>query len=138
MTLSLSGALAAWQFLALAILVAGAAFASVYFARKHLAAEDGPSEGADGAFWDVFAGLAVVVPAIVLASSTWPWAGLALGMLAAGAALAALAAAPRLLAPAGCPPGQPGDPAQERGGRRTAPERPRPVAAVRTGSGVLD
>jgi membrane protein implicated in regulation of membrane protease activity len=98
MTLSLSGALAAWQFLALAILVAGAAFASVYFARKHLAAKDGPSEGADGAFWDVFAGLAVVVPVIVLASSTWPWAGLAFGILAAGAALAALAAAPRLLA----------------------------------------
>ena len=67
MTLSLSGALAAWQFLALAILVAGAAFASVYFARKHLAAKDGHSEGADGAFWDIFAGLAVIVPAIVLA-----------------------------------------------------------------------
>lgn len=98
MTLSLSGALAAWQFLALAILVAGAAFASVYFARKHLTAKDGPSEGADGAFWDVFAGLAVVVPAVVVSSSTWPWAGLALGILAAVAALAALAAAPRLLA----------------------------------------
>lgn len=98
MTLSLSGALAAWQFLALAILVAGAAFASVYFARKHLAIKDGLSEGADGAFWDVFAGLAVVVPAIILASSAWPWAGLALGMLAAGAGGAALAAAPRLLA----------------------------------------
>jgi hypothetical protein len=98
MTLSLSGAVAAWQFLALAILVAGAAFASVYFARKHLAVKDGLSEGADGAFWDVFAGLAVVVPAIILASSAWPWAGLALGILAAGAALAALAAAPRLQA----------------------------------------
>lgn len=98
MTLSLSGAVAVWQFVALAILVAGAAFASVYFARKHLAVKDGPSEGADGAFWDVFAGLAVVVPAIILASSAWPWAGLALGMLAAGAGVAALAAAPRLLA----------------------------------------
>jgi hypothetical protein len=98
MTLSLSGALAAWQFLALAVLVTGAAFASVYLARKHLADKDGLSEGADGAFWDVFAGLAVVVPVMVLASSTWPWAGLVLGMLAAGAALAALAAAPRLLA----------------------------------------
>jgi len=97
MTLSLSGALAAWQFLALAMLAAGAAFASVYFAVKHLAAKDGPSEGADGAFWDAFAGLAVIVPAIVLASSTWPWAGLALGVLAAGAALAALAVTPRLL-----------------------------------------
>ena len=96
-SLSESGALAVWQFLALAVLVAGAAFASVCFAGKHLAAEDGPSEGADGAFWDVFAGLAVIVPAIVLASFTWPWAGLALGMLAAGSALAALAAAPRLL-----------------------------------------
>jgi hypothetical protein len=98
MTLSLSGALAAWQFVALAILVAGAAFASVYFARKHLAIKDGLSEGADGAFWDVFAGVAVVVPAIILASSAWPWAGLALGILAAGAGWAALAAAPRLLA----------------------------------------
>ncbi|MFF2242715.1 hypothetical protein ACFVTM_00845 [Arthrobacter sp. NPDC058130] len=96
-SLSESGALAVWQFLALAVVVAGAAFVSVYFARKHLAAEDGRSEGADGAFWDVFAGLAVVVPAIVLASFTWPWAGLALGVLAAGSALAAVAAAPRLL-----------------------------------------
>ena len=95
--LSLSGALAVGQFLALAIVVAGATFASVYFARKHLAADDGLSEGADGAFWDVFAGLAVVVPAIVLASSTWPWAGLALGVLAAGTTLWAFAATPRLL-----------------------------------------
>ncbi len=90
--------LAAWQFFALAMLVAGAAFASVYFARKHLTAKDGPSEGADGAFWDIFAGLAVVVPAIILASSAWPWSGLVLGMLAAVAALAALATAPRLQA----------------------------------------
>lgn len=98
MTLSLSGALAVWQFLALAVLVAGAAFASVYFAHKHLAAKDGPSEGADGAFWDVFAGLAVVVPSIILTSSAWPWAGLALGIVAAAAALSALSLAPRLLA----------------------------------------
>jgi hypothetical protein len=96
-SLSQSGALAAWQFLALAILVAGAASIAAYLARKHLTADAGVSDGADGAFWDVFAGLAVVVPAVVLASFTWPWAGLGLGMLAAGAALAAFAAAPRVL-----------------------------------------
>ncbi|MFF2030450.1 hypothetical protein [Arthrobacter sp. NPDC058192] len=96
-SLSPSGALAAWQFLTLAALVAGAAFVSAYFARKHLAADDPLSEGADGLFWDVFAGLAVVVPAVVLASFTWPWAGLALGILAAGTGLAAFATAPRLL-----------------------------------------
>ena len=46
----------------------GAAFgASVYFVRKHLAADDGPSEGADAVFWDAFAGLAIVVPAV-----SWP------------------------------------------------------------------
>ena len=96
-SLSESAALAAWQFITLAIVVAAAAFVSAYFARKHLAADDGHSEGADGAFWDVFAGLAVVVPAVILGSFTWAWAGLALGMLAAGAVLAGLAAAPRLL-----------------------------------------
>ncbi|BCW68992.1 hypothetical protein [Arthrobacter sp. NicSoilB8] len=96
-SLSQSGALAAWQFLALAIVVAGAASIAAYLARKHLTADAGASDGADGAFWDVFAGLAVVVPAVVVASFTWPWAGLALGMLAAGTALAAFAAAPRVL-----------------------------------------
>ena len=121
MTLSLSGALAAWQFLALAILVAGAAFASVYVARKHLAVDDGPSEGADGAFWDAFAGLAVIVPAIVLASSTWPWAGLALGMLAAGAALAA-------------GPSMPAGPGQCRTPARTQTQTPRPVRRPRRDS----
>ncbi len=93
--LSLSGAIAAGQFLALAIIAAGAAFTSVYFARKHLAAADDALP--DAAFWDVFAGLAVVVPAILLASFTSPWAGLALGTVAVGAALAAFRATPRLL-----------------------------------------
>jgi len=93
-SLSPSGALAAWQILALAVLVAGAAFVSAYFARKHLAADD---DFPDGPFWDVFAGLAVVVPAVVLASFTWPWAGLALGVLAAGTGLTAFATAPRML-----------------------------------------
>jgi hypothetical protein len=96
-SLSQSGALAAWQFLALAILVAGAASIAAFLARKHLANDAGPSGGADGAFWDAFAGLAVIVPAVVVASFTWAWAGLALAVLAAGAALAAFAAAPRLL-----------------------------------------
>jgi hypothetical protein len=94
-SLSQSGALAFWQFLALAVVVAGAAFVSAFLARKHLVADDDGLP--DGAFWDVFAGLAVVVPAVVLASFTWPWAGLALGILAAGTGLAAWAAAPRLL-----------------------------------------
>jgi hypothetical protein len=96
-SLSPSGVPAGWQFLVLAVLVVGAAFTSAYFTRKHLAADGAPAEGADGPFWDVFAGLAVVVPAIVLASSTWPWAGLALGILAAGTGLSAFATAPRLL-----------------------------------------
>ncbi|PVZ57925.1 hypothetical protein [Arthrobacter sp. H-02-3] len=96
-SLSQTGALAAGQFLALALVVAGAAFVSMYLARKHLAAGEGRSEGADGVFWDVFAGLVVVVPAVLIASFTWPWAGLALGMLAAVTALAAFAAVPRLL-----------------------------------------
>ena len=96
-SLSQSGALAVGQFLALAILVAGAASIAAYFARKHLASDDALPDGADGAFWDIFAGLAVIVPCVVVASFTWPWAGLALGVLGAGTALAAFAAAPRLL-----------------------------------------
>ena len=77
---------ALWQLLALAVVVMCAAGASVYLVRKHLMADDGLP---DAVFWDGFAGLAVVAPAVILPALAAPWAGLLLGVLAAAAAGAA-------------------------------------------------
>lgn len=88
-----SAPLAAWQLLGLAVLVVGTVAGSVYLARKHLASDAGLP---DAAFWDSFAGLAVVVPAVVVPSLVSPWAGLMLGLLAAGTAGAAYRWTPRL------------------------------------------
>jgi hypothetical protein len=51
----------------------------------------------DAVFWDGFAGLAVVAPAVILPSLAAPWAGLMLGLLATGTGLAAYRWTPRLL-----------------------------------------
>jgi len=80
-----SSPLGAWQFLALAVLVAGAVAGSVYRARKHQRSDAGLP---DAVFWDGFAGLAVVVPAIVLASLASPWAGLVIAGVAGTTAAA--------------------------------------------------
>jgi hypothetical protein len=88
-----SAPLAVWQLLGLAILVVGTVAGSVYLARKHLASDAGLP---DAVFWDSFAGLAVVVPAVVVPSLVSPWAGLMLGLLAAGTAGAAYRWTPRL------------------------------------------
>ena len=88
-----SAPLAAWQLLGLAILVVGTVAGSVYLARKHLASDAGLP---DAVFWDSFAGLAVVVPAVVVPALVSPWAGLMLGILAAGTAGAAYRWTPRL------------------------------------------
>jgi hypothetical protein len=88
-----SAPLAGWQLLGLAILVVGTVAGSVCLARKHLASDAGLP---DAVFWDSFAGLAVVVPAVVVPSLVAPWAGLMLGLLAAGTAGAAYRWTPRL------------------------------------------
>ncbi len=85
--------LAPWQLIALAAVVLGAVSGTVYLARKHLAADAGLP---DAVFWDAFAGLAVVVPAVVVSSVASPWAGLMLGLLAAGTAGTAYLWTPRL------------------------------------------
>ena len=74
-----SGPLWALQILPVALLVMAAAAGSVYLARKHHA-----SDGAlpDAVFWDGFAGLAIVAPAVLLPSLASPPAGLLLGTLA--------------------------------------------------------
>jgi hypothetical protein len=86
--------IAAWQLLLLATIVAGTASGSVYLARKHMASDAGLP---DAVFWDSFAGLAVVAPAVILPSLVSPWAGLMLGLLAAGTAGAAYRWAPRVV-----------------------------------------
>lgn len=86
--------LAVWHWVVLAAVVVAAAACSAYLIRKHLASDAGLP---DAVFWDGFAGLAIVVPAVILASLGSPWAGLMLGILAAGTAGAAYRWAPRLL-----------------------------------------
>jgi hypothetical protein len=86
--------LAASQLLVLAVVVVAAVAGSVYLARKHLAADAGLP---DAVFWDSFAGFAVVAPAVILPSLVSPWAGLMLGLLAAGTAGAAYRWTPRLI-----------------------------------------
>ncbi|MCU1511462.1 MAG: hypothetical protein JWO34_1302, partial [Arthrobacter sp.] len=81
-----SAPLAVWQLLVLATVVVGTVAGSVYLARKHLESDAGLP---DAVFWDGFAGLAVVAPAVIVPSLVSPWAGLMLGLLAAGTAGAA-------------------------------------------------
>ena len=66
-----------WQLFALAVIVVCASGASVYLIRKHVA--DGNDGLPDSVFWDGFAGLAIVAPAVILPALAAPWAGLLLG-----------------------------------------------------------
>lgn len=83
-----------WQLLALALVVAGAAASSVYLARKHHA---DPTGLPDAVFWDGFAGLAVVTPAILLPALASPTTGLALSGVALTTAAASYRWTPALL-----------------------------------------
>lgn len=84
-----------WQLFALAVIVVCASGASVYLIRKHMAA--GTDGLPDSVFWDGFAGLAIVAPAVILPALAAPWAGLLLGVLAAAAAAASYFWTPRVL-----------------------------------------
>ena len=86
---------ALWQLLALGVVVVCASGASVYLIRKHVAAD---SDGLpDAVFWDVFAGLAIVAPAVIVAALAAPWTGLLLGALAVAAATASYFWTPKVL-----------------------------------------
>ena len=90
-----SAPFALWQLLVLAVVVVCASGASVYLVRKHVAAD---SDGLpDAVFWDVFAGLAIVAPAVILSALAAPWAGLLLGVLAVAAAVASYFWTPRVV-----------------------------------------
>jgi hypothetical protein len=89
-----AGPLGAGQFTALALVVAAAVACSVYLVRKHQASDGGLP---DAVFWDGFAGLAVVAPAILLPSLVSPWAGLTLSVVAATTAAASYRWTPGLL-----------------------------------------
>ena len=122
---------ALWQLFALAVIVVCASGASVYLIRKHVAAD---SDGLpDAVFWDVFAGLAIVAPAVILPALAAPWAGLLLGVLAVAAAAASYFWTPRVFSRQAGPSGLPGHCGQQRGGRGPAPQRPGQMAALRTG-----
>lgn len=84
-----------WQLFALAVIVVCASGACVFLIRKHLA--EGNDGLPDSVFWDAFAGLAIVAPAVILPALAAPWAGLLLGVLAAAAAAASYLWTPRVL-----------------------------------------
>ncbi len=75
-----------WPLLGLALLVVCSVAATVFLVHKHRNTERGLP---DAIFWDGFAGLAVVAPAVIVAALVSPWAGLLLGVVAAGTAVAA-------------------------------------------------
>lgn len=83
-----------WQLLALAVIVVCASGAAVFLIRKHLA--EGNDGLPDSVFWDGFAGLAIVAPAVILPALAAPWAGLLLGVLAVAAAAASYFWSPRV------------------------------------------
>lgn len=71
--------------------VAGAVFS----ARFHVRRDAG--EVTDAVFWDGFAGLVIVFPAVLIPSLASPWLGLAVGSLAAVTAVAAYLWSPRVM-----------------------------------------
>ena len=83
-----------WQLFVLAAIVAAAAAGAAYLVRKHRAADAGLP---DAVFWDGFAGLAVLAPAVILTALVSPLAGLMLGLLATAAGAAGYRWAPVLL-----------------------------------------
>jgi hypothetical protein len=92
-SLSGSGPLWALQILPLALLVMAAAAGTVYLARKHHASDGGLP---DAAFWDGFAGLAIIAPAVLLPSLASPPTGLLLTALAVAAAALSYRWTPKL------------------------------------------
>ncbi|NUU32230.1 hypothetical protein [Arthrobacter sp. C9C5] len=92
-SLSDSAPLGAWQFASLALLVAAAVAGTVYLVRKHRASDGGLP---DAVFWDGFAGVAIVAPAVLLPSLVSPWTGLMLAAVAVTTAAASYRWTPRL------------------------------------------
>jgi hypothetical protein len=81
-----------------AVVVCGVAGA-VFSARYHLRREaGGAGQSGDAVFWDGFAGLVIVFPAVLIPSLASPWLGLAVGSLAAATAAAAYIYSPRVMA----------------------------------------
>lgn len=72
--------------------VAGAVFSARYHAKRDA------GQLTDAVFWDGFAGLVIVFPAVLIPSLASPWLGFAVGSLAAATAAAAYVWSPRLMA----------------------------------------
>ena len=126
---------ALWQLLALAVVVVCASGASVYLVRKHVAAD---SDGLpDAVFWDVFAGLAIVAPAVILPALAAPWAGLLLGVLAVAAAVASYFWTPRVFSRRAARRASRDIAASNEAAAARHRGAPGPVAALRTGPRTL-
>ncbi len=86
------GPLGPLQVLALFAVVVIAAAGAVYFARKHHRDPQLP----DAVFWDGFAGVAIVAPAVLVPALASPGIGLLLGGAAVGAAAVSYRWAPQV------------------------------------------
>lgn len=75
--------------------VTGAVFSLRYHVRRDAG---GTGQLSDAVFWDAFAGLVIVFPAVLIPSLASPWLGLAAGSLAAATAVAAYKYSPRVMA----------------------------------------
>ena len=92
-SLSGSGPLWALQILPVALLVMAAAAGSVYFVRKHQKSDVALP---DAVFWDGFAGLAIIAPAVLVPSLASPATGLMLTAIATTTAVASYRWTPKL------------------------------------------
>ncbi|MDV8147859.1 hypothetical protein [Arthrobacter sp. B10-11] len=85
-----------WQLAACAAVVVCGVAGAVFSARYHARRDAG--QLTDAVFWDAFAGLVIVFPAVLIPSLASPWLGLAAGSLAAATAVAAYIYSPRAMA----------------------------------------
>jgi hypothetical protein len=79
-----------------AVVVMCAVAGSVYSARYHVKRDAG--QVTDAVFWDGFAGLVIVFPAVVVPSLASPWWGLAMGAIALLTGVAAYVWSPKSMA----------------------------------------
>ncbi|XAS67540.1 hypothetical protein V3C33_19310 [Micrococcaceae bacterium Sec5.7] len=92
-----SAPLGPWQLLFWGVVLVCAVAATVLAARIHRTNGKADADASDPVFWDLFAGLAVVVPALVIPTLASPLAGLVLAIIACATAVAAYLGTPRVI-----------------------------------------
>lgn len=92
-----SAPLGPWQLLFWGVVLVCAVTATVLAVRIHRGNGKADADASDPVFWDLFAGLAVIVPALVIPSLASPLAGLALAVVACATAVVAYLGTPRMM-----------------------------------------